>query len=112
MTAPTAVPNRPVHPATHRRSRPVAMRRFAAATLVLSCSACSSFAPPSAANLGLSLREAQTLQTQPPGLTARGVPGLDGAAARAALQRYEQSSETPARSAPVFNIGIGASTSR
>ncbi|GEM_PF-5340759 len=93
--------------------RPRSAARWLALTLgVLACTACSSLSPPSPALLGQSLREAQTLQTRAPRAGAGSATGLDGPAARAALQRYEQSSEAPARTAPVFNIGIGASSSR
>lgn len=97
-------------PAVDRRLRCV--RLTLAAASALGCVACGSLNPPSSATLGLSLRDATAAQTRKPGTGERAAAGLDGAAARAALQRYEQSFEAPSRSAPVFNIGIGASSSR
>ena len=65
------------------------------------------------ADFGGSVRDAIARQTiNPAGVGRDGVsPGLDGASARATVDRYMKTSEQPPSSGDVFKVGVGSSAS-
>lgn len=82
---------------------------LATAVACAACAAPGSYRPD--ASFGQALRDAQALQTTAAPGAKGGTPSISGVPARAAVTRYEQSFETPARATQVMNIGIGASGS-
>jgi hypothetical protein len=108
-------------------NRSLLSRSLLATLGALGLSACST--PPTALDqrFGLSVKEAQTRQTlnQPPCHNTPAhrcmphghhgqaqPPDSDGVTAKAAIELYQKTFETPPPAAPVFNIGIGSSSTR
>ncbi|OIQ85007.1 hypothetical protein GALL_331600 [mine drainage metagenome] len=90
-------------------------RLFAATAFTLLLAACSSPSPMLDASFGAAVRQnkqAQFVHPQP-AAAASVAAGLDGTAARAAVQRYDKTFTTPPRTLNVINIGgsIAGSTS-
>lgn len=61
---------------------------------------------------GMAVTRARAQQTIDPDAPSkrRDVPGIDGQAARASVERYEKSFETPPPPVNVFTIGVGGGT--
>ncbi len=90
-------------------------RLFAAIAFALLLAGCGSPSPMLDASFGAAVRQnkqAQFVHPQPVA-AASVAAGLDGTAARAAVQRYDKTFTTPPRTVNVINIGggiAGAST--
>lgn len=82
-----------------------------AVPLVVMLGGCASQSPMVDRHFGEAVVAARAMQTVDPDASrAPAAPaGLDGRAARAALERYHESFKTPAETSKVFNIGVGTS---
>jgi hypothetical protein len=115
-----------------------AFKGFSLGLLCLALSACEMAPTQVDQQFGMAVRQAQTQQTLNPTLmncmqTERGAacpmhaqhhqPGgmherhqagssTDGVAAQSAIERYQESFQTPPAPTPVFNIGLGTTRSR
>lgn len=91
-----------------RTLRPYAL---IAVPLVVVLGGCASQSPMVDRHFGEAVVAARAMQTvDPDAPRAPAAPaGLDGRAARTALERYHESFKAPAETSKVFNIGVGTS---
>jgi hypothetical protein len=92
--------------------RTTTTRIAAVSALALGLAGCVSSSPNFDAGFGDTVRAARALQTRHPDATManrdRPVDGIEGRAAREAMNRYYQSFAEPPVPGNVFNIGIGS----
>lgn len=80
------------------------------AALLAGCA--TSTTPQYDSRFGQALRDAKAAQTLNPTPTGTTAQGLDGKAAREAMDRYQDSFKTPPVPVNVINIGSGSGSSR
>lgn len=89
---------------------PPPLRCLSIVGLSLALVACNT--PPTMVDqhFGMAVHRAQAQQSHvnPANQRSESVPDTDGAAAVAAVTRYQQSFQTPPAPTPIFNIGLGA----
>ena len=89
---------------------PLPLRCLSIVGLSLALAACDT--PPTMVDqhFGMAVQRAQTQQSHVSSTREHSVsvPDTDGAAALAAVTRYQQSFQTPPAPTPIFNIGLGA----
>lgn len=89
--------------------RHIRLQSLVLLTALLALSGCVSQTPIVDRHFGEAAMAARAQQTFNPEASKRPptAPGLDGRAARHALDRYHDSFKTPPQAANVFNIGVG-----
>jgi hypothetical protein len=91
---------------------PPTLRCLSTVGLSLALAACDT--PPTLVDqhFGLAVQRAQAQQSHasPAREHSASVTDTDGTAAQAAVTRYQQSFQTPPAPAPIFNIGLGATS--
>ena len=92
----------------HPRQPALVLKSIALAAVCL-LSACAQTSPQFDANFGNTVRAAVAQQTLNPDASANTAPisGMDGRAAREAVDRYQKSFTVPELQPSVFTIGVG-----